>query len=154
MTLSTLQSMNVNMTDLAKAFTARAPQTEPAAAPAAPPTPESQPDAQGTAEDESAQAATAKPKRPGKKAGQDSRTASGVDPMAWWGSLTQQFQDIASAAMKDVAAEALKAQPPAPAPAADAPVNKPKTTARQTSRKPSGRTTAKTPRTGARKRTG
>jgi hypothetical protein len=37
--------------------------------------------------------------------------ASPVDPLQWWGALTQQFQEIATNAMKDAA-------PPAPAPAA------------------------------------
>ena len=32
-----------------------------------------------------------------------------VDPMQWWGALTQQFQGIAAAALKDVAGEAMKA---------------------------------------------
>ena len=36
-----------------------------------------------------------------------------VDPMQWWGSLTQQFQNIAAAAVKDVAAQALKDKPKA-----------------------------------------
>ena len=34
-----------------------------------------------------------------------------VDPMQWWGSLTQQFQNIAAAAVKDVAAQAMKDKP-------------------------------------------
>ena len=99
MTLSTLQSMNVNMADLAKAFTVKAPAPEPqAAAPqqAAPQPepvqPEPDPEKEGT-EEPSTGAATAKP---------------AVDPMQWWGALTQQFQNIAAAAVKDVAAEAMK----------------------------------------------
>jgi hypothetical protein len=36
-----------------------------------------------------------------------------VDPMQWWGSLTQQFQNIAAAAVKDVAAKAMKEGPQA-----------------------------------------
>jgi hypothetical protein len=31
--------------------------------------------------------------------------------MQWWGSLTQQFQNIAAAAVKDVAAQAMKDKP-------------------------------------------
>ena len=99
MTLTTLQSMNVNMADLAKAFTVKAPAPEPqAAAPqqAAPQPepvqPEPDPEKEGT-EEPSTGAATAKP---------------AVDPMQWWGALTQQFQNIAAAAVKDVAAEAMK----------------------------------------------
>ena len=99
MTLSTLQSMNVNMADLAKAFTVKAPAPEPqAAAPqqAAPQPepvqPEPDPEKEWT-EEPSTGAASAKP---------------AVDPMQWWGALTQQFQNIAAAAVKDVAAEAMK----------------------------------------------
>ena len=99
MTLTTLQSMNVNRADLAKAFTVKAPAPEPqAAAPqqAAPQPepvqPEPDPEKEGT-EEPSTGAATAKP---------------AVDPMQWWGALTQQFQNIAAAAVKDVAAEAMK----------------------------------------------
>ena len=91
MTLSTLQSMNVSMADLAKAFTAKppaaakaAPQAEPSPAPEPVPEEAKEPAAQSSA----------KP---------------AVDPMQWWGALTQQFQDIAAAAVKDVAAEAMKA---------------------------------------------
>ncbi len=98
MTLSTLQSMNVSMADLAKAFTAKAPAPEPqAAAPEAAPDSEPVQAAPDAVKEEpaapSAGAASAKP---------------AVDPMQWWGALTQQFQNIAAAAVKDVAAEAMK----------------------------------------------
>ena len=100
MTLSTLQGMNVNMADLAKAFTASVPTAAPAAvAPEAPVhTPEPAPaEAVHAAEaDAAAPEASAKP---------------AVDPMQWWGSLTEQFQNIAAAALKDVAAQALKDGP-------------------------------------------
>ena len=107
MTLTTLQGMNVNMSELAKAFTARAPEA-----------------AQATAKVEPAQPAQVPPEPPPKPASRSSRnpktkaeatsTAATVDPMQWWGSLTQQFQNIASAAMQDAAAQALKAQPDTP----------------------------------------
>ena len=110
MTLSTLQGMNVNMAELAKAFSAQMPQagasptTDKAAAPAA---------SAAAAPETPAPSKPARP-RPAKAAAGTKTAAgagSGVDPMQWWGSLTQQFQNIASAAMQDVAAEALKAQP-------------------------------------------
>ncbi|WP_164962488.1 PhaM family polyhydroxyalkanoate granule multifunctional regulatory protein [Rubrivivax sp. JA1026] len=41
----------------------------------------------------------------------------GIDPMQWWGALTQQFGEIASAAMQDVRSAATPAPAPAPAPA-------------------------------------
>jgi hypothetical protein len=97
MTLSTLQSMNVNMADLAKAFTAKPPVAEPA--PTAPPVPEAavQEPASEVAQDKAAD-----------KSSEKSSAKPAVDPMQWWGALTQQFQDIAAAAVKDVAAEAMK----------------------------------------------
>ncbi len=137
MTLSTLQSMNVNMADLAKAFSARPPQAA-APAPQAPPAeaaavaPASEPAPEATPQ------AAAKAKRAGQK---KSAEAAAVDPMAWWGSLTQQFQNIASAAMKDVAAEALKAQA-APSSAAAAPSAAGAAPARGAAKKPAGRKTA------------
>ena len=99
MTLTTLQSMNVNMADLAKAFTVKAPVTEPQAAapppfaPKAAPVPEPVQPEPAQSEPPSSGATSAKP---------------AVDPMQWWGALTQQFQTIAAAAVKDVAAEAMK----------------------------------------------
>ncbi len=103
MTLTTLQGMNVNMAELAKAFTARPP--EPAATPkaAAPQTP-------AQAEPEPEAQATAKPQRAGKTSRKPSSTGAAVDPVQWWGSLTQQFQNIAASAMQDVAAQAMKAK--------------------------------------------
>ena len=105
MTLTTLQGMNVNMAELAKAFTARAPET---AAPAQTAPPEPAPQTQ--AHPEPALEAQAKPKakRAEKPKVSTSEAAKTVDPMQWWGSLTQQFQNIASAAMQDVAAQAMK----------------------------------------------
>ena len=111
MTLTTLQGMNVNMADLAKAFTAKPPQaTAPAAKPE--PEPEKVPEPEVAAEPETT--SQAKPQA------QDAADKPAVDPMAWWGSLTQQFQNIAGAAMKDVAAEAMKAQAAAKAAASSA----------------------------------
>ena len=87
MTLATLKGMNVSMSEVAKAFTAKVPDAfvprapEPPAPPAAAPAPVEAPEA-----DAGEQAA------PGV-----------VDPMQWWGALTQQFQQIASAAIQDAA---------------------------------------------------
>jgi hypothetical protein len=99
MTLSTLQGMNVNMTELAKAFTAKMPDLQP----------------KDTAKSEEAHNATGSSSDQAKAS--DQGTAQGatqgpaVDPMQWWGSLTQQFQNIAAAAVKDVAAKAMKDGP-------------------------------------------
>jgi hypothetical protein len=109
MTLTTLQGMNVSMADLAKAFTAKSPEApapsakpEPEAAPEPTPEPTPEPEVAASPEPEAQPKSKAKPKGAADK--------PAVDPMAWWGSLTQQFQNIAGAAMKDVAAEAMKAQ--------------------------------------------
>jgi hypothetical protein len=127
MTLTTLQSMNVNMADLAKAFTAKPPSSEPAstssvapdARPVAPkpslftPKPAAAPVFHEPAQPQSSSAAdTAQEPAPQAPSGATDDTAAAkpaVDPMQWWGALTQQFQGIAAAALKDVAAEAMKA---------------------------------------------
>lgn len=125
MTLTTLQSMNVNMADLAKAFTAKPPSApsdssaspssaapevtpaapkpslftpKPSAAPTTPEPAQSQPPSAADATQHTAQAPS------------DTTAAKpAVDPTQWWGALTQQFQGIAAAALKDVAADAMKA---------------------------------------------
>jgi hypothetical protein len=120
MTLTTLQSMNVNMADLAKAFTVKPPMAEPAAAPAqaaaasAPrpslftPKPAPQPEPAPAAQSEPTPApSSAEQPDASDTAGEAAKPA--VDPMQWWGALTQQFQGIAAAALKDVAGEAMKA---------------------------------------------
>ena len=93
MTLSTLQGMNVNMADLAKAFTAKMPDLHPSKA-----APDQEAPKEALTDPAQASAAEAKEK-------------PAVDPMQWWGSLTQQFQNIAAAAVKDVAAKAMKDAP-------------------------------------------
>jgi len=99
MTLSTLRGMNVRMEDIANAFTRQAAAVAPAPAPvaAAPAEPEAE------AEPEEAPA----PKKPRSKPASAAAASSGetgvVDPMQWWGSLTEQFQQIASSALQDAA---------------------------------------------------
>jgi hypothetical protein len=117
MTLTTLQSMNVNMADLAKAFTAKPPVSEPA--PAAPADTASASKSSLFSPKPAPQAATPQPtpsEAPAEETSQtgeaktaESASQPAVDPMQWWGALTQQFQTIASAALKDVAGEAMKA---------------------------------------------
>jgi len=88
MTLATLKGMNFNMGDVANALKLKAADTV----------------ASGMEKAGQAAAATAKAAR---KTGAKSRAAKPaagvVDPLQWWGALTQQFQDIAATAMKDVA---------------------------------------------------
>jgi hypothetical protein len=129
MTLSTLQGMNVNMQDLARAFTARPP-ASPAAAPATH-------DASGAPASTSSPAgAAARPATTARASGARSRTRSKarsdqaaapvVDPLQWWGSLTQQFQNIAASALREAAAPASAAGDGA-TPAAAAPASGPAT---------------------------
>ena len=96
MTLSTLQGMNVNMADLAKAFTASVPSMQPAPEAAEPP---------------QAPEATETPVSSSEPSPEPAAKAPAVDPMQWWGALTQQFQNIAASALKDVAAQAMKDAP-------------------------------------------
>jgi hypothetical protein len=99
MTLATLQGMNFNMGEVADALRLKTadnvlggvrPPSEPAA-------------------DAAAKAPAAHKKAPAKPADKKSdgkATASGiVDPLQWWGALTQQFQQIATNAMKDAASQ-------------------------------------------------
>jgi hypothetical protein len=116
MTLSTLQSMNVPVADVAEAFKIKTP-------------PAPQPDA-----------AAAGPS-PGV-----------VDPMQWWGALTQQFTELAAKTLKEGAADAARsmaavktaaaaAAKPAPAPASR------KAATPKSARAPKSTTAAKATRT-------
>ncbi|MBN8557718.1 MAG: hypothetical protein J0L74_08625 [Burkholderiales bacterium] len=80
MTLATLQTMNLPVTDLRQAMTLP---DKPAKSPARAPAPA------GT---KRADAAAGEPPKP-----------AGVDPMQWWGALTQQFQQIAANAVREAA---------------------------------------------------
>ena len=82
MTLATLKGMNFNMGDVANAFKLKATETVAGAV--------------NTALGKPA----AKKSAPTKKAAPGSKTAM-IDPMQLWGSLTQQFGQIAADAMKD-----------------------------------------------------
>jgi len=87
MTLSTLKTMNVQMTDLRDSLTIRPPSAAPEAKPAEP------------------KAAASKSTR---KAGAAEPMPQAVDPMQWWGALTKQFTQLATSAMKDSASDAAK----------------------------------------------
>ena len=114
MTLATLQGMNVSMNELADALkvkptAAEAPQDAPKTA--------SKPKARSSSNPQGQAAASTSPPKTSGEA-----SASGIDPMAWWGSLTQQFQQIAGDAMKDMQrkADAVAATAPAVAPSKSA----------------------------------
>jgi hypothetical protein len=85
MTLATLQGMNFNMGEVANALKLKAGASEAAARPAAAPK-------------------KAKPKEAEDK-GDGQAAPNIVDPLQWWGALTQQFQQIATNAMKDAASQ-------------------------------------------------
>jgi hypothetical protein len=97
MTLATLQGMNFNMGDVANALKLKTAETvthgiEKAAS------------AAGTVAGVAGAARRHAPDQADAKAGGKSGNgAAPVDPLQWWGALTQQFQEIAANAMKDVA---------------------------------------------------
>lgn len=104
MTLSTLRGMNVRMEDIASAFTrAAAPASE---LPAAAPAPYAATEAEAVPEAEAA-------------ATSDGDTAGVVDPLKWWGSLTEQFQQIAASALHDAAQLKMPVMPPSSTDAGD-----------------------------------
>ena len=84
MTLSTLKGMNFNMGDVANAFKLKAADT--------------------VLETAVTVAKVARKKAKPKPAAKNA-TGGVVDPMQWWGALTQQFQQIATNAMKDAATQ-------------------------------------------------
>ena len=87
MTLTTLKTMNVSLVDLTESLKIKLPEATapaPAAAPAPAPAPTS-------AAAETKSPAAAAPVVP----------AGVIDPMQWWGALTQQFSELAANAMKD-----------------------------------------------------
>ena len=100
MTLAALKGMNVNMGDLANSFKPKAADPVDSGA-------RHEREKAAAAARSAAEAATAaelaakKERRSGKPAAKAS--AGLVDPMQLWGALTQQFQQIAATAMKDVA---------------------------------------------------
>ncbi len=127
MTLATLKGMNFSMEDMAEAFKVKPP-ADPFAAfqkPAEPVQPAAHtPTDFGSAFDSARDfgksfgktparkkparktAAKAAPKAPSSKAAGATPAPGVVDPMQWWGALTDQFQQIAASAMKEVAQNA------------------------------------------------
>ena len=100
MTLSTLKTMNVQMGDLRDSLKIPMPgMSSLVGMPAAEPEPEAEP----------VRKPASKP-APQVSADQGAPAAmpAAVDPMQWWGALTQQFTELASNAMKDNAADAAK----------------------------------------------
>ena len=111
MTLATLKGMNFNMGDMANAFKLKvadsvADKAKTFSGLEIPPSAFSGEQASAQASEETAAKARAKAKaKVAATKSPDTAAAAGgvVDPMQWWGALTQQFQTIAADAMKDVA---------------------------------------------------
>jgi hypothetical protein len=99
MTLATLKGMNFNMGDVANAFKLKTPDSVKSGAQKV--NEKAAPAVNATSGAEGTTKAAAE----GEKAGGQS-AAGIVDPLQWWGALTQQFQQIAAGALKDAAAQA------------------------------------------------
>jgi hypothetical protein len=100
MTLATLKGMNFNMGDVANALKLKAADTVVGGVQKAAETAAGAAGAVASATG----AARAKPKAKAKSGAKGNGAAGGaqaVDPLQWWGALTQQFQEIAANAMKD-----------------------------------------------------
>jgi hypothetical protein len=127
MTLATLKGMNFNMGDVANAFKLKVADSLAGGAQRVadkartfsglevPPTTFGKADAdeagdddEGEGEEEAEQAPPPPSAKPKARSSKSAKTAAAapagvVDPMQWWGALTQQFQTIAADAMKDAA---------------------------------------------------
>lgn len=101
MTLSTLKTMNVQMSDLRESLMIPMPKATPAPAPKAPAAaaPPPEPPAPPAPAPATVAEATAEPAKP---------LPAGVDPVQWWGALTKQFTELATAAMKEGASGAAR----------------------------------------------
>jgi hypothetical protein len=103
MTLATLKGMNFNMGDVANALKLKAADSVASGMQKVGET------AAGAAEVVAGAAGRSKGgrasgKKTGKAASRSAAKGNGmVDPLQWWGALTQQFQEIAAGAMKDAA---------------------------------------------------
>jgi hypothetical protein len=113
MTLSTLKTMNVQMTDLRDSLTIKSPfmtgaSASPSTAKASPASAEPSP--APAAEPSQPPAANKKPaKAKGAAAAAPTSLFSTIDPTQAWSALLQQFGQIAASAMKDTAGDATKA---------------------------------------------
>lgn len=104
MTLSTLQSMNVPLADLSEALKIKMPTF---AASAKAPARQADPESEAEAEPEAPAPRRAPAARRAAPAAGPA-TPPAVDPMQWWGALTQQFTELATKAVKDSAVDSAK----------------------------------------------
>lgn len=111
MTLATLKGMNLQMADLSEALKVGMPSSAGAA---------------GAAASKASEPSAAAGAGPGSSAGKSARQAGSIksasanaapaiDPMQWWGALTQQFTELATKALKDGSAEMARNLAPAAA---------------------------------------
>lgn len=153
MTLAALQQMNVSLGDVANAFQVK-PASHEAPAPAAPPAPAPEAPEPAAAPEppppEDSPAAPRKTRGKGKpaSAARAGGAPGGIDPVAWWGALSQQFQQIANSAMQDMARQGTPVPAAAPAAPAGATRKKaaPRTAPARTRRAPAPAPAAKKPR--------
>ena len=106
MTLATLKGMNFNMGDVASALKLKTADTLFSGVQKAGEKAANAADAISGAARSAAEKSRARSggdSAPAGKKAAGKADASVVDPLQWWGSLTQQFQQIAASAMKDVA---------------------------------------------------
>jgi hypothetical protein len=106
MTLSTLKTMNVQAADLAQAFKLKDPVPPPAPAGHASPPAHPAPAApRAAAPVPPAAPPAAAPAAPTSAAAPGTAIPGVVDPMQWWGALTEQFTQLAAQALKDGSVE-------------------------------------------------
>lgn len=112
MTLATLKGMNFNFADVANAFKLKAGESigaglfggaQKAAEKTADTAKAAVDIASGAAKAVVGASKVAVAKPPARKKASAAASGGVVDPMQWWGALTQQFQGIAASAMKDAA---------------------------------------------------
>ena len=102
MTLTTLKTMNVSMSDLTESLKIRMPE---AAAPTPPPAPAPAPSMFSVPP---APAPVAEPPAAAPSAEGPTAPPGVIDPMQWWGALTQQFTQLAASAMNDSTGDAAR----------------------------------------------
>ena len=96
MTLATLKGMNFSMGELANALQLKAADAMGQV---------SNPKTSGSATAASSADMKGKPARKSSPGGGTPSSGGVVDPLQWWGALTQQFQEIAAGAMKEAGAQ-------------------------------------------------
>ena len=108
MTLSTLQGMNMPLAGLAESLKIKMPVMP---APKAAAEDDGNDDSDDSDENDEVQRSAPAPQRKPaarKTAAPAKAAAAAIDPMQWWGALTQQFTELASKAVKDSAADTAK----------------------------------------------